>query len=781
MIPILSSILIANAPADASIVEQPINDPHQSSLILAEQKIANHLAHSSTKGNVSIPIAIESPPQTSAQYLGKKLSVDKNFFQPQSSVTWKKPDRILITKTRQGETHRLKFVVDSPGFEIVQGESEPSEIPPIEENNQEIIPTPLNVVEVLADEQEYFDQEKIIKAKGNVVIRFSNGILIADQVLINLEDRVAVAQDNVNLSRGEQVLRGDRFEYYFVEDKGVIFNAQGEVYQPSISEDFSADNNKTPVQQQPLSWQFEVNQPLRRVVSAEGYSFTVGSIRDLRLLQQSRGRGNEPVDTQQSGGQINRLRFQAEKVNFDSQGWQAINIRITNDPFSPPEFEVRADTATLESISPFQDELVTTNSRLVFDQYFSVPLFRNRLIFDSRESNPGLFTIGFDGEDLGGLYIEREFDLYRRENIFFSLTPRLLIQRALSPDAFFDENAQDSDDNGGFFNSSSYGLVTEFIYNISERTDFSAIANLTGLDLDNIDNRLRSTVKLDQKIGALARPHTLSLQYNYRDRLFNGSLGFRTVQQSFGGVITSPYIQIGNSSIGLRYQGSIQNIRAETDQTDLLGANRDDNLVNLTRLQTAAIVSSTFLLWGGEPLPAKAEEGLKYTSTPVAPYLNLIMGLTGVASYYSNGDTQPSLTATIGLQGQLGNFSRPFFDYTGFNISFSQGVRGDQSPFLFDRFADSQVLTLGIIQQLYGPLRGGLQTFLNVETNEEISTDYFLEYSRRTYNIIVRYNPVLEIGSINLRISDFNWEGNSAPFEGGTGIKPVVDGVKIEN
>ena len=106
--------------------------------------------------------------------------------------------------------------------------------------------------------------------------------------------------------------------------------------------------------------------------------------------------------------------------------------------------------------------------------------------------------------------------------------------------------------------------------------------------------------------------------------------------------------------------------------------------------------------------------------------------------------------------------------------------KGEQSPFLFDRFADSQVLSFGLTQQLYGPLRGGLQTFYNVETSEEISTDYFLEYSRRTYNVILRYNPVLEIGSINLRISDFNWEGNSAPFEGGTGIKPVVDGITIE-
>jgi len=46
----------------------------------------------------------------------------------------------------------------------------------------------------------------------------------------------------------------------------------------------------------------------------------------------------------------------------------------------------------------------------------------------------------------------------------------------------------------------------------------------------------------------------------------------------------------------------------------------------------------------------------------------------------------------------------------------------------------------------------------------------------RAYNILIRYNPVLQLGSLNLRISDFNWDGNSSPFEG-NGIRPVVDGV----
>jgi hypothetical protein len=52
-----------------------------------------------------------------------------------------------------------------------------------------------------------------------------------------------------------------------------------------------------------------------------------------------------------------------------------------------------------------------------------------------------------------------------------------------------------------------------------------------------------------------------------------------------------------------------------------------------------------------------------------------------------------------------------------------------------------------------------------------------VEYSRRTYNILLRYNPVLQVGSLSLRISDFNWRGNPGLFDGSE-IRPVVQGVE---
>ncbi|MBD2394613.1 DUF3769 domain-containing protein [Cyanobacterium aponinum FACHB-4101] len=775
MIPILSSTLIAVTPYNGSIQEDntTIVNQNPSSIILAEKDTSVFSPRVQREEISPIPISVENPPETTADGLGTPLKINSLgqstvSFDDNSSFRFATDVKRLITVSRKGSSREYDFYTEGRGFSVVQNQNT--------QEGQEVVNSSLNVVEILADEQEYLDQQEIVKARGNVVIRFSNGVLRADLVSVNLRDRIAVAEGNVSLQRGEQSLRGDRFEYYFVRDEGVIFNAQGEIYQPNLAQDFRGDTGNNPVNAQILSQQIEANQPLRRVTSAEGYSFVVGSVRDLSLLQQAGG-----APSTSSGGQINRFRFQAEKVDFNSEGWFATNIRITNDPFSPPEFEIRADTARLRSISPFQDELTTTKSRLVFDQTVSIPLFQDRLVFDRRDRRPGLFNIGFDGEDLGGLYIERDFEVYSDQKTRFTLTPRILLQRAFFPDSFFDDNAIDPEENGGIFNPSSYGLVANLEVDFAERTRLNGILNFTGLDLDNIENRLRGSVQLDQKLGELNAPHTLSLQYNYRDRLFNGSLGFQTVQQSYGVILTSPYIPIANSPFGLVYQASVQNINADTDRDNLLRSNRDNNRATLTRFQGAAIVTSNFLLWSGEALPPTPDQGLRFTPTPVVPYLSLNTGLTGVGSYYSNGETQPSITATVGLQGQIGHFSDLFFDYTGFQVSFSQGIRGDQSPFFFDRFADDQVLSLGLTQQLYGPIRAGVQSFINVKTSQEISTDYFLEFSRRTYNIILRYNPVLELGSVNLRISDFNWEGDAGSFEGSTGVRSVVDGVTRGN
>ena len=623
----------------------------------------------------------------------------------------------------------------------------------------------LEVIEVISDRQEYNDNREVITAQGNVVMRFAQSVVTSDRLEINLKDRIAVAQGNVAIERGEQVLRGDRLEYYLVADRGVIENAGGEIDRSSLGEDIDVNRqlsaDKT-ILDRALSDRLQAEQPLTDVTAQQGFGTVVGSSRDLNLIDGARD----------VGGTVNRLRFEAERVDFVGTNWEAANLSLTNDPFSPPELELRAKKATFERLNPQQNRLTTTNSRLVLDDSLTIPLLLSAFVFDDTPSRPGLLNLAFDGEERGGLFIERSWTILNTSKFNWRITPQYFLQRAISPTTF---EFSDSDE-GGIFNSAVFGLKNRFDVEIAARTNLNTSLSITNFDPEDLEDNLRAKVALQQTISNPDNPYTFGLEYNYRDRLFNGSLGFQTVRNSIGGVITSPNLEIPNTGITFNYQASIQNINAKTDRQDLLEAERESDRINLTRYQGALFINKNFQIWSGKPLPSTKEQGLRYTPVPVVPYLEIITGVSGVASFYSNNMNQPSLEGTIGLQGQLGHFSRSWLDYTGFKFSYSQNLRGDESPFLFDRLVDRQTLELGINQQIYGPIRIGIDTSWDLDGNREISTNYTLEYSRRTHNVILRYNPVLELGSFSLRISDFNWQGNPRPFR--DEITPVTQGVE---
>ncbi len=618
------------------------------------------------------------------------------------------------------------------------------------------------IIELTSQRQEYDVQRHIVTAEGNVVLRIEGAVVTANRLQANLQNLIAVGEGNVVVTRGQQVLRGQRLTYNFVQNNGEILYARGDVDLPATRTDFSdalpTDVTTGGVLQQPPDQRALLDQPLQQVTSPGGIGIRVGPSRYVN-----------PASRPQRGGTIRRLRFQAERINFYPGGWQATNVQLTNDPFSPPELELRADTATLTQQNSTQSQLVTTRPHLVFDQGFTLPVPKREATLGrgQRRTNTFPLQLSIDSTDKGGLYIQRGFTPISTDRITLSVAPQFLVERAVS---------SGSNNRGA---GSLFGLGARLNGNLGPRTQLSGSASVNGLDSFDIQNRVRASLRLRQLFGNLNLPYTLTLESSYRDRLFNGSLGYQTVQSSLGGVLTSPAIALGNGFF-LSYQVGAQDVLADTDRLSLLSPTRTNNRVSLGRFQGTAALSRGFLLFSGKGLPATATQGLRYSSVPVVPYLVAFGGLQGVSTYYTSGDSQNSLTASVGLAGQLGHFSRSYLDYSGFNLTFSQGVVNGLSPFLFDRFVDNKILAAGLTQQIYGPIRLEVQTILNLDTGKEISTDYILEYSRRTYGISLRYNPVLGLGSINIRISGFNYVGGTNAFSG-SDVLPVVNGVQREN
>ncbi|MGL5032187.1 MAG: DUF3769 domain-containing protein, partial [Microcystaceae cyanobacterium] len=390
----------------------------------------------------------------------------------------------------------------NPGKSEPSFQPNPSQNPGLEENSPvppAIAPVkaekkPPEVVELIADQQEYDVNTEVVTATGRVVMRFSNGVLLADRLRINLPDRFAVAEGNVVLTRGDQTIKGERFEYFFVQDKGVVFNANGEIYQPTTARDFApnlpTDPGRNAIAGQTLNERLATNQPLQQVTPNRGLGVGIGGGLNLNQLGTAGSAGEK-------GGQVNRLRFQAQRMDFDSEGWNASKVRLTNDPFSPPELEVQAETAEYYSVGPQVDEVKLTDSRVVLDQKTSLP-FQDRLTIDRRDRQPGIIGFGYDGQDRGGLFIQSTYTPIDNRIVRFRIKPQYLLQKALFPDAFSTANLSESE--VCVVCPSVFGLVTDLDINLSDRSKLINTLNFSNLNLDQIDTSLRAKLAYEQKV-----------------------------------------------------------------------------------------------------------------------------------------------------------------------------------------------------------------------------------------------------------------------------------------
>ncbi|NEQ37551.1 MAG: DUF3769 domain-containing protein [Okeania sp. SIO3I5] len=670
--------------------------------------------------------------------------------------------------TQETETPESEEKKEGTPIPIPEPESETQDSNKKTEDKQPIeIPIPADVVEVTADRQEYNEQRQLISAEGKVTVRFSQGIVSADKVQVNLTTRQLLATGNAVFTQGGQVLLGERMEYNFALDKGLIDQASGIIFVGNAEESRASSLPTTEgvgaLGARSLSDSIAATQPPTKVKATGTAKFTF-----------------EPkLEVPEQSGTVNRLRFEADRLNLLGAGsWEAINLRLTNDPFSPPEVELRSDRATLRPLSPLQDELITKKSRLVFDQRFSLPLFRERTIIDRQQRDPLPLQIGYDQDDRGGLFVESTFEPFLPGPFQIRVTPQYYLERAF----FGDEDDSPIDGNVVGLKASVNGSITPTTQ-LEGRATFLTFEDFPDLE----ENDFRGSIRLRQ----LFQGYNLTGEYSYRDRLFNGSLGFQTVHSSAGVVFTSPLIPVGETGAQVSFQTGYQVVNARTDRRELLtdlqpfeplpdDEDDDDSdprsRADLGRFQSVVSLRYPLTIWSGEALPATQTQGLRYTSKPVVPFVQMVLGLTGATSIYSNDEDQSFVRGSLGFTGQFGHFSRDFFDYTGFNLTYSQTGLSGQSPFFFDRVEDTNVLLFGFVQQIYQGFRAGYQSGLNLENGDILDDRITLEYSRRTYGVVLSFSPRRRTGTFSLRISDFNWQGGTTPFSG-EDVRPVGGGV----
>ncbi|MCS6782548.1 MAG: DUF3769 domain-containing protein [Gloeomargarita sp. SKYBB_i_bin120] len=568
---------------------------------------------------------------------------------------------------------------------------------------------PQQRVQVQADRQTFNEQTQVFTATGNAVMRYRGTVLRADEIEVNLLTRKAVATgEPVVLTRGDEVLQGKRLEYDLATESGVFFQVRGGV-------------RVQPLEQRPAERPVEPLAPPRLLVPT-------------------------PTAVERPGQGLRR--FTADELTFDAQGnGTATNLRITNDPFDPPELELRAWRATLTRLPTGDSEVRAEGGRLVFDQRVAIPLLRDRVVISRRGRDPAPIEIGYDREDLGGLYIGRPFEVVDTPAVSFRLTPLFLVQRTVEQ---------------GFSPvGTNLALRTQLSADVTPQTNVKLDSLLSRLDFQDPEERLRVRLRLEHRW--LPR-HSVIADVVDRERVFNGSLGFETVRLGAGVALASSQpIPLGpDRQTQLQYLLSARLIRARSDDTTPPGQEK-----TLMRYQAAVNVNRSFLVWQGKPLPPTATEGLRFSPVPITPFFSIGLGALSFTSFYSNGKVQTVVGGDVGFTAQVGRFAKNWLDYTALSIFYSPRFRlREKSPFFFDRQEDQQILRFALTQQLYGPLRASANIVLRLDggTPRIIDATYGLEYSRRTYGIALFFNPERAAGGIVLRVSDFNWVGEPEPF-----------------
>ncbi|MFN3361401.1 MAG: DUF3769 domain-containing protein, partial [Pseudanabaenaceae cyanobacterium] len=367
-------------------------------------------------------------------------------------------------------------------------------------------PQPEQLVKVKADVQQYDVKTNTITVKGNVVITYQESELKADQVTLNLTTQETTATGNVLFTRGEQRIAGESLTYNYGTRQGKLTKARGTVNLDTI------------------------NRPPRAVTSSDIAS---GSV----VIAVGGG-----IEVQRRG--VRRLGFVADEITLNDRSWTGKNVRVTNDAFSPPELELVTPQAKLTPLNPQQDLLELESPRLEFDRSFAFPLPLNQITLDSFDSEFPIL-VGFDRQDRGGIFYQQNFDIIRRPDLKFQISPQLFVQKSL--------------ETGNIFSTSVVGVTSRLEVLLPEGQYIGGRASLAGLNLNNIGNELRWFIDYSRPAGEL----TFKAQYAYRERIFNGSLGLQDVPNSFGVSLFSPTYTIADTEIKWQYQTGLQLVDAD--------------------------------------------------------------------------------------------------------------------------------------------------------------------------------------------------------------------------
>ena len=619
------------------------------------------------------------------------------------------------------------------------------------EVKNEISSEKIRNIDVISDKQRRVDNKFI--AEGNVLIRTSNSIFRADQINYDLERKLLYAFGNITFRIDKQYIQASELEYDLINKKGFFTNVYGILDFASLS----AIKLKDDIQSA------ETNNKTK----------TFSEIKNVRLNNQS---GTFQLmenasDIKYDNNRLQRWRFKSDKIIVDNNKWFSKKLILTNDPYNKPQIIINNND--FQSVNKNGRLIVKSKwSSVVLDNKFKIPTGPRRVLIKDDKAKNFRWGIGYDQSARDGIYITRNWDQINlfSEKIKFNFENEFYIQRGFEGntksfikkgESIYSDKITQEASVADFFGLK--GILTTKIFDF----DFESSTFLNSLDVERLNDTIRNESKLtrtffEKNTDSSRNEVKLTFFGNYREKIWNGSIGERDILSAYGAKVQKDNEWINNdienaSKIALGY-GNYTSSKQDHPQENIT---RDRLNISLQR-------KNSYTLWKRKK-KNKIDESYKFTPEVIEE--SLLFNIEGNLDFYrySDNNYQNLLGFKLGPEITLGSLYNNLFDYTKLSlypkITLSSGI----SPFDFDQTVDNRSIEVNLSQQILGPLMIKLSTEYNLdkdssEYNKFFNNRYEIAWNRRAYNISAYFKEESKAGGILFNIYSFNFDGTGNGF-----------------
>ena len=635
-----------------------------------------------------------------------------------------------------------------------------SEINNQENNNNK----DLNDLEIFAEKNLITDKEFI--AEGNVFVKKNELLLSSDKIIYNRDERTFKIIGNIFFRAKEQYLIASEIKYNLSEKKGYIKDAYGNINFATLG---LIDPNKVSVSKLKESDLKEIaikNVSLNDTNTIRFENFTFRSSEESLVKRVTNSFQKVNLDL----NEMEKWRFKSKLININNNVYSSDKIYLTNDPYNYPQLIIEStgfETIAEEDITTIK----TKSSSVLLDNKFRIPAGARRLKI-GEELNGPRWGVGYDWTRKDGLFIYRSFPTFysKDKRVKLDLKNEFYIQRTIlgKTQSFSkkDQSVLANKVKQDITPLDSFGLEGSFDFPIPLFMVNSKFS-LNSLDTEKFNKALQlkteiSRILYEKKEKDFSKETKLSFFGNYREIIWNGTIGEREILNAYGLNLSKRNNWINDkikksSEIALGYGEYISGSKEDPTRS-----------ISRSRLNILLSRNHSYPIW-----ESKQDSSIKADNiySPSVIQNGIFFNVEGRIDLYGYSDYnyQNLINFRAGPELTLGQYKNKILDYTKFNIYPKFTYAEGSSPFGFDQAVDNHALEISLEQQIIGALSAKISTEYNMDINSPkykkfFNSRYQLSWNRRAYQILAFYNIESKAGGLNFKIYGFNFEGLGEKF-----------------